>query len=405
MKRLTNVLLAALMAIAAWAAGNDTYTVIVSCDGLRWDYAECYDMPFFDRLAREGVKAVMQPSFPTKTFPNHYTLATGLYPDHHGIIANSFRLGDSGKIYSLSNNETRSNGKYYGGDPIWLTAKRQGVKTATVYWVGSDVKIQGEHPNYWQDYQKKPLLTFDQRVDEVINLLSMPQDKRPRLVMCYFEEPDHSGHSYGPNSMKTRRAAQNIDSLLWSMWARIKALPEIGNKVNLIITGDHGMAWLSQQRKVVARDYIKEEWGAKILGDSPALIYVDNKQYVDSIVNALQGVDHIRVWRKGELPEYLHYGTNPNMGDVVVMPDLGWLFTNSKRVIAGTHGWDNTASDMQVGFRAIGPDFKVGYVREGTFRNVCIYPLLAHLLGVTPSPCDGTLQEVGDMLKVAPPQF
>lgn len=404
MKRLFNLLFASVLAVAAWAAGNDTYTVIVSCDGLRWDYAECYDMPFFDRLAREGVKAVMEPSFPTKTFPNHYTLATGLYPDHHGIIANSFRLDGTDRKYSIGSDEA-ARGINYGGDPIWLTAKRQGVKTATVYWVGSDVKINGEYPTYWQDYKKKPLLKPDERVNKVIELLNMPEDKRPHLVMCYFEEPDHTGHSYGPNSKKTRQAAENMDSLLWTMWARLKALPEIGNKVNLIITGDHGMTKLSEERVVRSDHYIKKEWTKHIDGDSPALVYVSKPEYADSIINALQGVDHIRAWKKGELPEYLHYGDNKNMGDVVVLPDLGWVFSHKDKVIAGNHGWDPTMSDMLVGFRAIGPDFKVGYVRAGTFRNVCIYPLLAHLLGITPSPCDGTLQEVSDILKIAPPQF
>lgn len=404
MKRLLNLTIAAIVAVAAWAAGNDTYTVIVSLDGLRWDYAECYDMPFFDRLAKEGVKAIMQPSFPTKTFPNHYTLATGLYPDHHGIIANTFRLHDSGAKYKIGGDEARK-GNNYGGDPIWLTAKRQGVKTATVYWVGSDVKIKGEYPTYWQDYQKKPLLKPQERVDKVIELLLMPEDKRPHLVMCYFEEPDHAGHSHGPNSKQTRRAIENLDSLLWTLWARIKALPEIGNKVNLIITGDHGMAWLSEIRVVRSDQYIKEEWVEHFDGDNPALIYTTKPEYADSIVNALQGVDHIRAWKRGELPEYLHYGTSVNMSNVVVMPDLGWVFRNNTKVHGGTHGWDNTMSDMQVGFRAIGPDFKIGYVRPGTFRNVCIYPLLAHLLGITPEPNDGNLQEVSDMLKVAPPQF
>ena len=397
-------MLASVLACAAWAAGNDTYTVIVSCDGLRWDYAECFDMPFFDRLAKEGVKAVMQPSFPSKTFPNHYTLATGLYPDHHGIIANTFRILDEDKKYKIGS-EVAGQGKYYGGDPIWLTAKHQGVKTATVYWVGSDVKINGEYPDYWQDYRKKPLLKPEERVDKVIELLNMPEDKRPHLVMCYFEEPDHTGHSYGPINKKTRRVAEGLDDLLWKLWARLKAIPEIGDKINLIITGDHGMTWLSDVRVVRSDNYVKKEWVKHFDGDSPALIYTTKPEYADSIVNALQGVDHIRAWKKGEVPEYLHYGTNKNMGDVVVMPDLGWVFRDNTKVISGNHGWDPTYSDMLVGFRAIGPDFKVGYVRPGTFRNVCIYPLLAHLLGITPAPNDGDLKEVGDMLRVPLPQF
>ena len=404
MKRLLNLVLASMLAVAAWAAGNDTYTVIVSCDGLRWDYAECFDMPFFDRLAREGVKAVVQPSFPTKTFPNHYTLATGLYPDHHGIIANTFVVREDNKLYKIGSDVARE-GKHYGGDPIWLTAKRQGVKTATVYWVGSDVKIKEGHANYWEDYAKRPLLKPKARVDRVIELLSMPEDKRPHLVMCYFEEPDHTAHSHGPITKKTRHEAEQMDSLLWTLWVRLKALPEIGNKINLIITGDHGMTWTNELRVVNSYQYIKKEWNARIEGDSPALIYVDRPEIADSIVNALQGVDHIRAWKKADVPEYLHYGSNKNIGEVIVLPDLGWVFRHNNKVIPGNHGWDNTASDMQVGFRAIGPDFKVGYVRPGSFRNVCIYPLLAYLLGITPEPNDGDLQEVGDILKVAPPKF
>ena len=165
------------------------------------------------------------------------------------------------------------------------------------------------------------------------------------------------------------------------------------------------MTWCSEVRVVNSEDYVKKEWVKHFDGDSPALIYTTKPEYADSIVNALKGVDHIKAWKKGELPEYLHYGTNKNMGDVVVLPDVGWCFRNNNKVINGQHGWDPTMSDMLVGFRAIGPDFKVGYVRPGTFRNVCIYPLLAYLLGINPEPNDGSLQEVGDMLKVAPPQF
>jgi predicted AlkP superfamily pyrophosphatase or phosphodiesterase len=186
-------MIAVCAVITAMAAGRDTYTVIVSLDAFRWDYSEAYDTPFFDYIASEGTKAVMMPSFPSKTFPNHYTLATGLYPDHHGIVANSFKDRAHGKVYSLGDSVTRSDPSYYGGDPIWLTAKHQGVKTATVYWVGSDVAIEGEHANYWKDYLKDRL-TFEQRIDEVVNLLSKPQSSRPHLVMAYFEEPDHSGH-------------------------------------------------------------------------------------------------------------------------------------------------------------------------------------------------------------------
>ena len=399
MRRLLLLLL--LMAVLPWesmAAGRDTYTVIISLDGLRWDYLDTYDVPFMQQLAREGVKAVMQPSFPSKTFPNHYTLATGLTPDHHGIIANTFWDREKGVEFSLGNKVTRADGNYYGGDPVWLTAKHQGVKTATVFWVGSDVTINGEHPTYWRDYQTEQL-DFEGRVDEVLRLLKLPEKDRPHLIMAYFEEPDRSGHNYGPMNRLTRRALEDVDLLLSKMWARIQMLP-IAAQVNFIVTGDHGMASVDPKRFVDIDEVLPKRWYERFCNDYPTLIYASAPQYVDSIYEALQGVDHIRAWKKADIPAYLGYGTNKNMGDVVVLPDVGWLFADKpSKKQRGSHGFDHTAADMQVGFRAIGPDFKVGYEKPDRFRNVCVYPLLCYLLGVTPSPNDGSLDEVRDMLR------
>ena len=392
------LLLVAVLPWQAWAAGRDNYTVIISLDGLRWDYLDTYDVPFMNQLAREGVKAVMQPSFPSKTFPNHYTLATGLVPDHHGIITNTFWDREKGVEFSLGNKVTRADAKYYGGDPIWLTAKHQGVKTATVFWVGSDVKINGEYPTYWRDYQTQQL-GYEERVDEIIRLLKMPEQDRPHLVMAYFEEPDRSGHSYGPMNRLTRRAVEDMDLLLSKLWTRIQMLP-FADKVNLIITGDHGMTSVDPNRFVDIDDVLPRHWYERFCNDYPTLIYASAPQYIDSIYNAMQQVDHVRAWKRGQLPAYLNYGTNKNMGDVVVLPDVGWLFADKpSKKQRGSHGFDHTAADMQVGFRAIGPDFKVGYVKADRFRNVCVYPLLCYLLGVTPSPNDGSLEEVSDMLQ------
>ncbi len=392
------LLLLAVLPRQAWGAGRDTYTVIISLDGLRWDYLDAYDVPFMQQLAREGIKAVMQPSFPSKTFPNHYTLATGLVPDHHGIIANTFWDREKGVEFSLGNKVTRADGKYYGGDPVWLTAKHQGVKTATVFWVGSDVTINGEHPTYWRDYQTQQL-DFQGRVDEIIRLLNMPEKDRPHLVMAYFEEPDRSGHSYGPMNRLTRRAMEEVDRLLSMLWTRIQMLP-IGSQVNLIITGDHGMTSVDPNCFVNINDVLPRHWYERFCNDYPTLIYASAPQYVDSIYSAMQQVNHVRAWKRGELPAYLNYGTNKNMGDVVVLPDVGWLFADKPSMTQrGSHGFDHTAADMQVGFRAIGPDFKEGYTKEARFRNVCVYPLLCYLLGVTPSPNDGDLDEVADMLR------
>lgn len=398
MKKIVVVLLAVLAAMNVSGAGRETYTVVVSLDGLRWDYTEAFNVPFFDQLARDGVKAVMMPSFPSKTFPNHYTLATGLYPDHHGIVANTFKVRRNGKVFSLGNNEMRNDPQYYGGDPIWLTAKRQGVTTATVYWVGSDVSIKGDHATYWHHYQHNRL-TVPERVDEVLRLLQLPEEERPHLIMAYFEEPDASGHNHGPMSAHTRRTMEQMDGVLKGMWDRIQQLP-IAADVNLIVLGDHGMTWVDPERTIYPHKYLKPEWVERVIYGVPALVYAKRHDYVDSICNALQGVDHLRVWKRRDVPEYLHYGSNPNVGDVVVLPDVGWLFDNRKSNAGGTHGYDHTASDMLVAFRAVGPDFKRGYVKEAKFRNVDIYPLLAYLLGVKPADNDGDITEVMDMLKL-----
>lgn len=395
---LFSLLLLAVLPWQAWATGRDNYTVIISLDGLRWDYLDAYDVPFMQQLAREGVKAVMQPSFPSKTFPNHYTLATGLTPDHHGIIANTFWDREKGVEFSLGNKVTRADGKYYGGDPVWLTAKHQGVKTATVFWVGSDVAIHGEHPTYWRDYQTQQL-DFEGRVDEILRLLKMPEKDRPHLVMAYFEEPDRSGHNYGPMNRLTRRAMEDMDRLLSLMWTRIQMLP-IASQVNLIITGDHGMTSVDPKRFVDIDDVLPKHWYTRFCNDYPTLIYASAPQYIDSICEAMQHVDHVRAWKAADIPAYLAYGTNKNMGDVIVLPDVGWLFADKPSgKQRGSHGFDHMAADMQVGFRAIGPDFKVGYEKPDRFRNVCLYPLLCYLLGVTPSPNDGNLDEVRDMLR------
>lgn len=383
------------VALGLYAGGHTT--VIVSLDGFRWDYPQMYDTPFLDSLGRRGVRAVMRPSFPSKTFPNHYTLATGLVPDHHGIIANRFYDVASGRTFSIGDKVTGKDGSFYGGEPIWLTARRQGVKVGVVYWPGSDVAIREQYPDYYQDYAKKPLLTFEQRFDEAERLLTLPDSLRPQLVMVYFEEPDYSGHVYGPASHETRRAVEELDSLLAGFHARLRALPG-GGDINFIVTSDHGMAPTSPQRIIRLSDYLQPDWCERVLADLPTLIF-PKAGHEDDILKALEGAPHLRVWRREDVPAYLRYGSNPNVPPIVALPDNGWLVSEDGRVKLGNHGFDPTASDLCVPFRAEGPDFKYGYVRTGLFDNTCIYPLLAHLLGIDPAPCDGSVSQIVDLLE------
>ena len=384
-----------LWCIALFAQAEKHYTVIVSLDGFRWDYPQMYETPFFDQMAREGVKATMIPSFPSKTFPNHYTMATGLVPDHHGIVANSFWDPERKEVYKMNKPATRNDASYYGGEPIWVTAQKQGIKTGNVYWVGSDIAVKGEHPTYYQVYDKKPRLSQTERVAEVLRMLRLPEADRPQLVMLYFEDSDTYGHTYSPFSQETRKCIARLDALMRFLWEGLQSLP-CAKDVNLIVTSDHGMATVSADRFVPIKHLLKEEWYTLIDGNLPAQIYTQ-PQFRDSVYHALKDLNHVRVWKKEDIPAYLNYGSNPRVGDIIVLPDLGWLVEEGTKTLPGAHGFDPTYDDMQVMFRACGPDFKKGY-EAPKFRNVSIYSLLARLLQITPEKTDGCLEEVENML-------
>ena len=395
MRKAILTLILTITALLSACAKNDQVTVIISLDGFRWDYTQWYDTPFLDRMAEEGVEAALIPSYPSKTFPNHYTLATGLYPDHHGIIGNKFINRATGKKFSLSNREVKHDARYYGGEPIWLTAQRQGLRTAVFYWPGSDVAVQGKYPDKYFNYDQEPRLTFGQRIDGILKQLRRPEAKRPQLIMAYFEQPDHNGHVYGPQAKQTRIAVMEIDKLISNLYERIQKLP-ISDKVNFIVVSDHGMTLTMPEKHINARQYLKKEWYYDIEGDAPANVYA-REGCADSICQALQGVDHIRVWHRTEVPYYLHYGTNENVGDVVIDTELGWLFSDKKAEYGGTHGYDPSYNDMHALFRAVGPAFK--HISLPHFPNVDVYPLLCHLLGIEPAPNDGSLNIVKRMLR------
>lgn len=395
MRKAILTLILTITALLSACAKNDQVTVIISLDGFRWDYTQWYDTPFLDRMAQEGVEAALIPSYPSKTFPNHYTLATGLFPDHHGIIGNKFINRATGKKFSLSNREVKHDAHYYGGEPIWLTAQRQGLRTAVFYWPGSDVAVQGKYPDKYFNYDQEPRLTFGQRIDGILKQLRRPEAKRPQLIMAYFEQPDHNGHVYGPQAKQTRIAVMEIDKLISNLYERIQKLP-ISDNVNFIVVSDHGMTLTMPEKHIDARQYLKKEWYYDIEGDAPANVYA-REGCADSICQALQGVDHIRVWHRTEVPYYLHYGTNENVGDVVIDTELGWLFSDKKAEYGGTHGYDPSYNDMHALFRAVGPAFK--HISLPHFPNVDVYPLLCHLLGIEPAPNDGSLNIVKRMLR------
>lgn len=402
-KAFSFLFLAVLLVSAACNPQKENYTVIISLDGNRWDYPDYYEMPFFDSLATVGVSARMEPSFPSSTFPNHYTMATGLVPDHHGLVNNSFWNPETGHGYAIKDADARFDPRYYLGEPVWVTAQKQGVKCGVVYWVGSDIPIKDTYPTYYRHWDEDPHWSFSERCDEIVRLLSLPEKERPRLVMGYFDEPDHQGHVHGPIAPETKAMCEEMDSLMHSLYLRLKALP-YGDKINFILAGDHGMTAISKDRFVRATDYISVDWLDQFVGSTPTSLWV-KEGYVDTVYNALKDVEHIRVWKKGEVPEYLNYGTSDRVGDLIVCPDLGWQFGLHNGKNGGTHGYDCKEIDMMVAFRAVGPDFKVNYQapytegEQSSFRNIDLYPLLCHLLGVKPEPVDGKLERIQKILK------
>lgn len=397
------VLAGTLLLSGCQAAPQETYTVVISLDGFRWDYPDYYEMPFMDSLAAAGVKARMEASFPSSTFPNHYTIATGLVPDHHGLVNNSFWNPETQHGYALSDKESRFDPRYYLGEPIWATAQRQGVPCAAIYWVGSDIAIGGVYPTYYRNWDEQPHWDFEQRVDEIVRLLSLPEEERPRLVMGYFDEPDHHGHVYGPISPETKAMAEEMDALMHSLYLRMKALP-YGDRINFIVTGDHGMAEISKDRFIGWYSVLDEAWIDRIVGSIPTSIWV-KEGCLDKVLEALADVEHISVWKHGEVPEYLQYGTSDRLGDVIVSPDLGWQFNFAPSKNHGTHGFDPREPDVMVAFRAVGPDFKQGYEapftegEQSAFHNIDIYPMLCKLLGVEPAPVDGKLERIQNILR------
>ncbi|MGL5938463.1 MAG: ectonucleotide pyrophosphatase/phosphodiesterase [Phocaeicola sp.] len=376
---------------------QDHYTVIVSLDGFRWDYPMLYHTPNLDKMAKEGSSATMLPSYPASTFPNHYTLATGLVPDHHGIVNNIFWVEEKGKEYTMSTPDMRNDPSYYGGEPIWITAQKQGVKTGNLYWVGSDIAIKSTHPTYYKVYADKPRLTFEERVDTVIHWLNKPIEERPRLIMLYVEEPDGAGHRFGPTGKGIESVVAQVDSLIGLLRAGIEQLP-IASQINLIVTSDHGMAQIDNEKRFIdATQVLKKHWYKRLVGTSPTSVFT-NEGYQDSVLCAINSLNGVKAYRCNEVPAELNYGKHPRLGDVIVIPNCGWHFDVKPKGVEGAHGFTPQDVDMQVVFRAVGPDFKEDFVSE-KFNNVDIYPLLAHLLGITPEVTDGSFYRISSILK------
>jgi len=379
--------------------GNSNYVVLVSFDGFRWDYTDMYDTPNMDRMAEDGVRAdYMIPSFPTKTFPNHYTIATGLVPDHHGIINNTFYIPEMDKIFRVGDRNMVRNAECYLGEPIWVTAEKQGVVTASYFWVGTEAPIRGIHPTYWKEYDET--VPFEDRIDTVIHWLNLPVPDRPRFITLYFHEPDAIGHDLGPTNEKTGEMVEYLDQLLGSLRSKLKALP-IGDSIDLILVSDHGMGSITPETYINLNRHLEKSWLDYLIGTNPVYLADAAEGFEDSIVNALNVIEGVSAWKQKDIPAHLNYGTSERFPDILILADSGWSIGTRNipgMYAGGTHGYDPEDSDMRAIFYADGPDFKDGF-RNGPVNNVDIYPLISDILKIKPAETDGDLSRIRNILR------
>lgn len=374
---------------------KEHYVVVLSMDGFRSDYPSHAYTPTLDSLARVGVKAAFRPCFPSMTFPNHYSMATGLHPDHHGLVHNTFYAPDLDRVYTKGNPDPA----FFGGEPIWNTAEKQGVRTAAIYWVGSEYLIQGRRPSIWKPFDAS--VPFADRADSVIAWLQLPEKVRPRLVMWYLEEPDATGHTATPDSAATFSMVERLDRLLGDFFVKARKL-EIFDRIDFVVLSDHGMATYYPENYVNLNDYLPRDSFDYVFDGVPTLLY-PKPAYTDSAYAILKCVPHVTVWKKDEIPERFVYGKNPRIGDLFVLPDVGTYLQFTPvpcPLLAATHGYDNFAPEMEAIFYAAGPSFKQN-TELPVMANVNLYLIIARLLDLQPAPTDGDSAVVSTLFRAS----
>ncbi len=399
MKIITYLIISTLLFLNSCSIINEQprqYVLVVSLDGFRWDYTDKANTPTLDSIAKAGVKAkALIPSFPTKTFPNHYSIATGLYPDNHGIVLNNFYAPDLDKYYKIKNRESVENPEFYKGEPIWVTAEKQGVTTASFFWVGSEAPVKGVQPTYRKKYDH--FFPFEQRIDTVIKWFKLPHKNRPHLVMLYFHEPDHIGHKFGPDSDTLVKTVESLDKLMGILSNKLNQF-DIADSLNLIILSDHGMSNFNEV--VYLEDHIDTGWFEHIEGWNPNFLFEARPEYYDTAFKVLSNIPDIKIWKHGELPKRLHYGNNIRTLDFITLANenTGLMLSRGNRINVAAHGYDNSNSDMHAIFYASGPAFKKGFLCD-TIKNVNIYPLISEILQIFPAKTDGSIENIEHILK------
>jgi predicted AlkP superfamily pyrophosphatase or phosphodiesterase len=402
-------LLLALAAIAAQtrpipsAQVARPIVILVSIDGWRWDYLERFQPPAIGGLAKRGVVAeALVPVFPSKTFPNHYTIITGQYPGRHGIVSNSMIDPALPGRFSLSRRDVQQDTRWWGGEPLWVTVERQGQVAGTMFWPGSDAEIAGDRPTYWRLYDGK--VPNHERVDHLLSWLKQPDPERPTFLTLYFSEVDDAGHDSGPEGAETRRAVLHIDSVIARLVAGVEAAG-LTSRTNFVLVSDHGMAALARERTIVLDDFIDMST-VDLIDSSPIVGLNPRTGAVDDLYRALSGKHAaLEVFTRDTLPERYRLRRHPRVAAVIGVADDGWQVTTRAWLArekdassGGEHGYDPRHRSMHGLFIATGPQFRSGVIVPA-FDNVHVYELLCRVLGVRPASNDGDLKVTAGFLR------
>jgi predicted AlkP superfamily pyrophosphatase or phosphodiesterase len=375
--------------------------LLVSFDGFRWDYVEKAHTPNLKKLMKEGVSAeALIPSFPTKTFPNHYTIVTGLYPGHHGIIANNIWDPSMQKKFSLDNRAEVQDGRWWGGEPIWVTAAKAGLKTGVLFWPGSEAAIEGVRPTYWLPHDSK--MSHEGRLKTFFGWLDKPKQDRPQFFTLYFQDVDDAGHHHGPGSSEQVAAVEKVDATIGKLLAGLKARGVL-DKMNIVIVSDHGMVPVRPENNIFLEDYV--DLATVRVSDWSPVLMIDGGNANDELITKLRRMPHVQVYRKEDVPERLHFRDNDRIPPVIAIAEPGWMITTRTRLEKrehpawGEHGYDNADRDTWGIFIARGPTFKRG-LRIPPFANIHIYNALCSSLALQPAPNDGSPDVLALALRV-----
>lgn len=358
------------------------YVILISADGFRHDYAQKYKATNLLALSKNGVQAEsMIPGYPSVTFPNHYSIATGLYPSHHGLVNNTFYDKKKNDKYSMGAKDKVRDGSWYGGTPLWVLAEQQQMLAANMFWVGSEAEIKNKRATYYYDFNEK--IKVDQRIQAVKEWLSLPEERRPHLITFYVSEPDHSGHSYGPEAPETERAVKMVNSIIYKLTEAVKTT---GLPVNYVFVSDHGMTAVDRENPIPMPKEIDMEKFTIPSSGTMVDIQAKNKADIMPLYNELKKVaKDYDVYLKADVPAELHYSAKDDrmdrIGDILLLPHWPKVFSNRKPG-AGYHGFEPLkVKDMHATFLAWGPAFK-NNVKIPSFENVNVYPLIAEILGL-----------------------